>query len=184
MVLNLNSSFLTGSITCIGFILSQSLLPSLYKETNSTYFEKLLWRLYKCLTLYWLIILNKVYSPSFLPLFNLENRPLCTLNRPCRWSTKDKCLISPCPKMMYVPECVWFLFVISGTHFRYCTLPAVNLKMTDVNSLIILTGPFLVYENWDPVMPWGTKKWVSWLLYENVTFVHLGFLFAGWWPVS
>lgn len=72
--------------------------------------------------------------------------------------------------MMYIPECLWLLLIISGTCFRYWTLPAINLKMTDMNPLIILMGPFLVYKNWDPILPWGTKKWAPWFLHKNVTF--------------
>lgn len=50
-----------------------------------------------------------------------------------------------------------------------------QLKTIDWSSLIILIGPFLVSENWDPILPWGRKK-VPWFLHKNVTFRHSEFL--------
>lgn len=127
-------------------------------------------------------------SPFFPPLSNLKDGLLCSLDSPYGWSTKDKHPISPRPQMMYVPECVRLLSIISGTHFRYCALPAINLKMTDWSSLIILIGPFLVSKNWDPILPGGTKKWAPTFLHKNVTFTHLCSSFAAgdqfhnqWW---
>lgn len=72
--------------------------------------------------------------------------------------------------MMYVPECLWLLLLISGTCFRYWTSAAIYLKMTDMNPLIILIGPFLVYKKLRPDLAWGTKKWAPWLLQKDVTF--------------
>lgn len=81
-------------------------------------------------------------------------RFLCSFTRPY----KGQIPISPWPQMMYVPECVWLLLLISGTCFRYWTLPAINLKMTDMNPLIILIGPFLVYKNWDLILPGAQRS--------------------------
>lgn len=93
---------------------------------------------------------------------------------------KGQIPISPWPQMMYVPECLWLLLIITRTCFGYWTLPAINLKMTGMNPLIILIGPFLVYKNWDPILPWGTKKWMPWFLHKNVTFNTLcSHLWAG-----
>lgn len=60
--------------------------------------------------------------------------------------------------MMYVPECLWLLLLISGTCFRYWTSTAINLKMTDMNPFITLIGPFLVYKNWDLILPGAQRS--------------------------
>lgn len=81
-------------------------------------------------------------------------RFLCSFTRPY----KGQIPISPWPQMMYVPECLWLLLLISGTCFRYWTSAAINLKMTDMNPLITLIGPFLVYKNWDLILPGAQRS--------------------------